>query len=107
MFNIGAGEFLVLGLLALLVFGPDQLPKAAAQAGRALRQLRRLADSAKNDIRDGLGPEYKDFDVQDLNPKRFVQKHFWDESDDEDERTPLSVSARLNGRRPPFDPEAT
>lgn len=63
MFNIGAGEFLVLSVLALLIFGPDQLPKAAAQAGRALRQLRKMADNAKRDIREGLGPEYKDFDV--------------------------------------------
>ncbi|PSK98389.1 sec-independent protein translocase protein TatB [Murinocardiopsis flavida] len=106
MFNIGAGEFIVLGVLALLVFGPDQLPKAAAQAGRALRQLRKLADSAKNDIQDGLGPEFKDFDVQDLNPKRFVQKHFWEEEDD-DAPAPRSPAARLNGRRPPFDDEAT
>lgn len=106
MFNIGAGEFLVLGVLALLVLGPDQLPKVAAQAGRALRQLRRMADNAKRDIREGLGPEYKDFDVADLNPKRFVQKHFW-EASDEEESAPLSVSARLNGRRPPFDDEAT
>ncbi|GAB3207452.1 sec-independent translocase [Marinactinospora thermotolerans] len=105
MFNIGAGEFIVLAVLALLVFGPDQLPKAAAQAGRALRQLRKLADSAKNDIQQGLGPEFKDFEVEDLNPKRFVQKHFW--AEDDDEPAPRSPAARLNGRRPPFDPEAT
>ncbi|GLU46937.1 sec-independent translocase [Nocardiopsis ansamitocini] len=105
MFNIGAGEFLVLGVIALLVFGPEQLPKAAAQAGRVLRQLRRLADNAKSDIQAGLGPEYKDFDVQDLNPKRFVQKHFWD--DDDDEQPKPGAAAQLNGRRPPFDREAT
>ncbi|ASU82449.1 translocase [Nocardiopsis gilva YIM 90087] len=105
MFNIGAGEFLVLGALALLIFGPDQLPKAAAQVGRVLRQLRTMADSAKDDLREGLGPEFKDFDVQDLNPKRFVQKHFW-EADDEggEARRPAS---QLNGKRPPFDTEAT
>ncbi|MDA2805945.1 sec-independent translocase [Nocardiopsis suaedae] len=105
MFNIGMGEFLVLGLLAVLVFGPDQLPKAAKQVGSVLRQLRRMADSAKSDIRDGLGPEFKDFDVEDLNPKRFVQKHFW-EAEDEDEAAQRPVS-QLNGRRPPFDDEAT
>ncbi|GAA3723927.1 sec-independent protein translocase protein TatB [Spinactinospora alkalitolerans] len=106
MFNIGAGEFLVLGVLALLIFGPDQLPKAAAQAGRALRQLRRMADSAKSDIQQGLGPEFKDFDVQDLNPKRFVQKHFWDEEEESPSHS-TRPAARLNGRRPPFDSEAT
>ncbi|RCV57113.1 sec-independent translocase [Marinitenerispora sediminis] len=106
MFNIGGWEFITLGLLALLIFGPEQLPKAAQQAGRMLRQLRRMADSAKNDIQEGLGPEFRDFDVQDLNPKRFVQKHFW-ESEDEEEAPARRATAQLNGRRPPFDDEAT
>ncbi|GAA1099159.1 MAG: Sec-independent protein translocase subunit TatB [Nocardiopsis sp. BM-2018] len=103
MFGISGGEFVLLLLLALLIFGPDQLPKAAQQVGRVLRQLRTMANSASNDIKEGLGPEYKDFDVQDLNPKRFIQKHFWEE-EDEPEKKPAS---RLNGKRPPFDDEAT
>jgi len=106
MFNIGWGEFIVLALLALLIFGPDQLPKAAGQVGRVLRQLRNMADSAKSDIQEGLGPEFKDFDVQDLNPRRFVQKHFWEAEDDEESGSRRAVS-QLNGRRPPFDSEAT
>ncbi|WP_116246097.1 sec-independent translocase [Nocardiopsis sp. FIRDI 009] len=104
MFNISGGEFIVLLLLAVLIFGPDQLPKMAQQAGRLLRQLRMMANSASADIKEGLGPEFKDFDVQDLNPKRFVQKHFWEDGEDEVERRP---AARLNGKRPPFDDEAT
>ena len=103
MFGISGGEFVILLLLALLIFGPDQLPKAAQQIGRVLRQLRTMANSASNDIKEGLGPEYKDFDVQDLNPKRFIQKHFWEE---EEETTKKPVT-RLNGKRPPFDDEAT
>ncbi|TQN30299.1 sec-independent protein translocase protein TatB [Haloactinospora alba] len=105
MFNIGVSEFIVLGVLGLLVFGPDQLPKAAAQAGRMLRQLRRMADSAKSDLQEGLGPEFSNLDVQDLNPKRFVQKHFW-EADDE-ESPGKRATSQLNGKRPPFDDEAT
>ncbi|GAB3702024.1 sec-independent translocase [Nocardiopsis oceani] len=102
MFGVSGAEFVVLLLLALLIFGPDQLPKAVQQVGRVLRQLRTMANSASNDIKEGLGPEYKDFDVQDLNPKRFIQKHFWEE--EETEKKPAS---RLNGKRPPFDDEAT
>jgi len=104
MFGISGGEFVLLLLLALLVFGPDQLPKAAQQIGRVLRQLRTMANSATQDLKEGLGPEYKDFDVQDLNPKRFVQKHFWDDSEEEQK---AKKPTRLNGKRPPFDPEAT
>ncbi|MFB9802646.1 sec-independent translocase [Streptomonospora salina] len=106
MFNISAGEFITLAVLALVILGPEQLPKAAAQVGRVLRQLRTMANSAKADIQQGLGPEFKDFDVEDLNPRRFVQKHFW-EADEEDDAGARRPASQLNGKRPPFDSEAT
>ena len=75
MFDLSLPKLLVLAVLALIVFGPNELPKIAAQAGRAVRDLRRIADGAKADLREGLGPEFSGFDLDDLNPRRFVQKH--------------------------------
>jgi sec-independent protein translocase protein TatB len=46
-----------------------------------LRDLRRLADNARNDLRDGLGPEFGNFDVNDLNPRNFVRKHLMEDLD--------------------------
>lgn len=79
MFDLSLTKLLVLAVIALLVFGPHELPKIAAQAGRALRDLRRIAEGAKADLKEGLGPEFQDFDFEDLNPRRFVQKHLLDE----------------------------
>ena len=79
MFDLSIGKLLVLAVIALLVFGPKELPKIASQAGRALRDLRRIAEGAKADLKEGLGPEFQDFDFEDLNPRRFVQKHLLDE----------------------------
>ena len=79
MFDLSLTKLLVLAVIALVVFGPNELPKIAAQAGRALRDLRRIAEGAKEDLREGLGPEFQDFDFEDLNPRRFVQKHLLDE----------------------------
>jgi sec-independent protein translocase protein TatB len=81
VFDLSVSKILILGVLALLIFGPDQLPKMAGQAGRALRDLRRIAESAKADLQEGLGPEFRDFDITDLHPKNFVRKHLWDEFD--------------------------
>lgn len=81
MFDLSITKIMVLGVLALIIFGPDQLPKLAAQAGRALRDLRRIAENAKSDLQEGLGPEFRDFDLNDLNPRAFVRKHLWDEFD--------------------------
>jgi len=75
VFDLSISKLLVLAVLALIVFGPNELPKVASQAGRVLRDLRRIAEGAKNDLREGLGPEFEDFDFEDLNPRRFVQKH--------------------------------
>jgi Sec-independent protein translocase protein TatA len=69
MFDLSLPKLLVLAVLALVVFGPRELPKIAAQFGRAVRDLRRIADSAQADLREGLGPEFSDFDLDDLNPR--------------------------------------
>ncbi len=93
MFDLSITKLAVLAVIALIVFGPNELPKIAAQAGRALRDLRRIAEGAKADLKEGLGPEFQDFDFDDLNPRRFVQKHLLEE--------PVTVSApaaaRANG----------
>jgi sec-independent protein translocase protein TatB len=82
VFDLSLTKLLVLAVIALVVFGPHELPKIAQQAGRALRDLRRIAEGAKADLREGLGPEFQDFDFEDLNPRRFVQKHLLDDMAD-------------------------
>ncbi|GGQ03743.1 sec-independent translocase [Streptomyces mutabilis] len=75
MFNdIGALELVTLVVLAVLVFGPDKLPKVIQDVSRTIRKIREFSDSAKQDIRQELGPEFKDFEFEDLNPKTFIRK---------------------------------
>jgi sec-independent protein translocase protein TatB len=116
VFDLSFTKLLVLAVLALVIFGPDQLPKITAQAGRALRDLRRLADMAKADLKEGLGPEFADFDINDLDPRNFVRKHLLDDLDADEEpgASPLSdspygaaASALPPGESPPYDAEAT
>ena len=75
LFDLSLPKLLILAVLALVVFGPNELPKIATQAGRFLRDLRRIAQGAQADLREGLGPEFADFDVSDLHPRNFVTKH--------------------------------
>ncbi|MER6111539.1 sec-independent translocase [Streptomyces hirsutus] len=75
MFNdIGPLELVTLVILAVLVFGPDKLPKVIQDVTRTIRKIRDFSDSAKQDIREELGPEFKDFEFEDLNPKTFIRK---------------------------------
>jgi sec-independent protein translocase protein TatB len=54
MFDIGLPEFVVLALLALIVFGPDRLPTMALQAAKMLKALRAKASAATADLTAGL-----------------------------------------------------
>jgi sec-independent protein translocase protein TatB len=77
MFNIGPMEFLVLGIVAVIVIGPDRLPGLARDAARMLRTLRELATGARTQLRDELGPEFADLgldDLRNLNPRTALQR---------------------------------
>ncbi|MEU1723946.1 sec-independent translocase [Actinomadura sp. ATCC 39365] len=121
MFGLGWMEVGALIVIALLVFGPDKLPQAASQAGKTLRNLRRMANNARDDLRAGLGPEFQNFDPADLNPKNFVRKHLLDELEDDWNGRPRDLEpaavasydapeppSELGiGELPPYDSEAT
>ena len=111
MLGIGFAEFMVIGVIALLVFGPDRLPDFAKQAGRMVRQVRTLARQARDDIRTELGPEYSDFELTDLDPRRAIRKHIidaaWEDDDEPDAEKPASVPPLRAGEVPPYDPDAT
>ncbi|MGB3676436.1 MAG: Sec-independent protein translocase protein TatB [Candidatus Nanopelagicales bacterium] len=73
--DVGWGELLLLGAVALLIFGPDKLPKAAADAGRMVRKLKELASTAQQDLTPDLDLEGIKADlrsVSDLHPKRII-----------------------------------
>ncbi len=50
MFDIGFSELLVIGVVALIVIGPERLPKVARTAGLLLGRLQRYVSTIKSDI---------------------------------------------------------
>lgn len=132
MFDVGIPEMVMLAVLAVVLFGPERLPEFAKKAARVLQYLRGVANNAQTTLRSELGPDFENFDIRDMNPRAFVQKHLLDEvqpviddvrSDfqkaDEGVRSDLaSVKADLAQQQStpselsavggtPFDPEAT
>jgi sec-independent protein translocase protein TatB len=108
MMGIGLAEFLVIGVVALLVFGPDRLPDFARQAGRMVRQVRTLSRQTRDDIRSELGPAYSDFELSDLDPRRAIRKHIMEAWDEDEEERPRRKERPLGaGETPPYDAEAT
>lgn len=50
MFDIGFSELIVIGIVALVVIGPERLPKVARTAGHLLGRLQRYVNDVKADI---------------------------------------------------------
>ncbi|MER8183577.1 sec-independent translocase [Kitasatospora sp. NPDC094015] len=80
--DIGPLEVITLLVMAVVIFGPDKLPKLIQDTMGFVRKIRSFADSAKEDIRNELGPEFQDFEFQDLHPKTFVRKQLLGSTED-------------------------
>lgn len=113
MFGIGLPELGVIAFVAILVFGPDKLPEFARQAGRFVREAKRMAEGARDQLRTELGPEYADLELTDLDPRQFVRKHLTQIMDEDDDQAgglhqgaPRQRPLRP-GEAPPYDVEST
>ncbi|WP_405788620.1 sec-independent translocase [Streptomyces sp. NBC_01367] len=97
MFNdIGALELVTIVVLGILVFGPDKLPKVIQDVTGFIRKVRAFSDSAKQDIRSELGPDFKDFEFEDLNPKTFIRKQLTENEDLKEIRTSFDLRKELS-----------
>jgi TatA/E family protein of Tat protein translocase len=56
MFGIGAWEMLVIGVIALLIFGPKRLPELARSLGKGLAEFRRASSDLRRSIDLDLDP---------------------------------------------------
>ena len=61
--QIGPLEILVVGVLALMVFGPDKLPDMARSVGRFVNQAKSMASEAKSEF---------DFSLDEKNEKKDI-----------------------------------
>ena len=71
MFGINGSEFLVLILVAVVVVGPERLPRYAEKLGVWVRTLRGFLSSAKQRVDEELGDQAVDVDWAALDPRRY------------------------------------
>jgi sec-independent protein translocase protein TatB len=104
MFGMGWPEILLIGMVAVMVFGPDKLPDIARQAGRFVRTVRRMAENAKDDLGKEIGEDFSGLKLRDLDPREVVRRNLLDAPD----MGSTAQDRELHpGERPPFDPDAT
>ena len=121
-------KLLILGVIAVFVLGPERLPHYARQLARLVRNLRNLADGARDRMREEMGSDFDDVDWKKLDPRqydprRIIREALLDDDDDDDDfdepvRSGIRPAATQDepiqeqrmlaaGSPPPFDPEAT
>lgn len=64
MFNVGGMELIVIGIVALVVLGPDKLPGAMRQIGTVLGELRRISQGFQSELRTAFDEAERDAERQ-------------------------------------------
>ncbi|MFJ3035518.1 sec-independent protein translocase protein TatB [Curtobacterium sp. 314Chir4.1] len=67
----GFEKFLVIGIIGVLLLGPQRLPMYAQKLAEFVKAVRRFADTAKDRMREEMGPEFDEVDWQKLDPRQY------------------------------------
>jgi len=70
-FGLSFDKIVVIAIIAVFLIGPDRLPAYAAQLARIVRGVMKLADGAKDRLREEMGPEYDEVDWKRLDPRQY------------------------------------
>lgn len=119
MFGLTFEKLLLIGVLAVFLLGPERLPYYASQLARMVKSLKKMADGAKDRMREEMGPDFDEVDWKKLDPRQYDPRRIIREALVEDApakiASPAGESAyakrkrRLEeeGKKAPFDAEAT
>ncbi|WP_293894049.1 twin-arginine translocase TatA/TatE family subunit [Flavobacterium sp.] len=66
MFGIGGGEFILIILIALMLFGSDKLPEMARAFGKGMAQLKNATNEIKSEIQKGAEDNGIDTSIKEL-----------------------------------------
>jgi sec-independent protein translocase protein TatB len=118
IFGLSFDKILIIGIIAVVVIGPQRLPAAAARLAQLVRTVRQMADGARDRLKDEMGPEFDDVDWKKLDPRqydprRIIREALLDDGDDDDAPPVVRpvvkpVSQQMaDGAPAPYDEEAT
>jgi len=120
MLGLTFDKLLILGVVAVFLLGPERLPYYASQLARLVKTVRTMADSAKDRMREEMGPDFDEVDWKKLDPRQYDPRRIIREAlidEPEPAATPRVAPAETAAskrrrlleeqRDAPFDSEAT
>lgn len=121
-FGLTFEKLLLIGLIAVLIVGPERLPRMAEGFARVVRRAGEYLRDTRTRVRDEMGPEIDDVDWRKLDPRQYDPRRIIRDALLEDPKpaTPMVAAAVIaepapraaprvlpEGDLPPFDLEAT
>lgn len=70
-FGLTFDKLLLIGVVAMLIIGPERLPKAAEAFSKFVRRAGEYLRDTRSKMRDELGPEIDDVDWRKLDPRQY------------------------------------
>lgn len=130
MFGINGPEFILLLVIGILVIGPQRLPEYTQKLTNIVKELRRMATGAREQLKEETGVDLNEVDWRKYDPRQYDPRKIIREALLEEAPAPAAVTAgaasaasaatpvpppaperrieRLDaGERAPFDAEAT
>ncbi|WP_416404403.1 Sec-independent protein translocase TatB [Arthrobacter sp. LFS091] len=130
MFGINGPEFIILLLIGVLVIGPSRLPEYTQKLANLVKEVRRMASGAREQIKEEVGidideVDWKKYDPRQYDPRRIIKDALLEDDTkpvspgapvaaataptaDTKPKAPARIIERLaDGEAAPFDTEAT
>jgi sec-independent protein translocase protein TatB len=121
-FGLTFEKLLLIGLIAVLIIGPERLPRAAEGFSRWVRKAGEYVRDTKSKMRQEMGPELDDVDWRKLDPRQYDPRRIIRDAlmEEPQPATPKQARATIAEpvaprvpqsftaeNRPPYDPEST
>ena len=103
MFDFGVGEGAGLAVRALILVGPERMPRVAGDLARMIRKVRAMTNTATAEIRENLGPGFEDLTPSDLNPKTFIKRHVASVLEEDEKKE--KMASKESAIKPTIDPD--
>ncbi|GAB4099906.1 Sec-independent protein translocase TatB [Sinomonas halotolerans] len=71
MFGINGPEFILLLLIGILVIGPQRLPEYTQKLTNLVKELRRMASGARDQLKEETGVDLNEVDWRKYDPRQY------------------------------------
>ena len=93
MFGINGPEFFLLLLIGILVIGPQRLPEYTQKLANLVKEVRRMASGAREQIKEEVGIDIDDVDWKKYDPRQYDPRRIIMEALLDDDSKPVSAGA--------------